>query len=191
MFGRGQPLLDDRLIHFDRHAGVCFGADLFEILNRKVRHRDRVARQDRAKRLPRLPFRVLWRQLLHAIVGEFDLRVDRLLDPQRAVLVEHRNPQLQRHVLRSLLGRRRFRELDQGPLGRDNRSTTATDRSGPSRAPSAAKRYTASARSRFVRSGNMHRVQLACRFARKLAGTRADVAATFLFALGSPSGSAP
>ena len=38
-----------------------------------------------------LPFRVLWRHGLNAVEGERDLEIDRLLGPQRSVIVERRD----------------------------------------------------------------------------------------------------
>jgi hypothetical protein len=56
-----------------------------------------VAVEHRLERLRRLPFRVLRRQGLHPGECEGELEVDRLLRPERAVVVERRDALLRRH----------------------------------------------------------------------------------------------
>jgi len=52
------------------------------------------------ERLLRLPFRVLRRHRLHAIKCEGKLEIERLLAPQRTVIVECGDAQLGRHEIR-------------------------------------------------------------------------------------------
>ena len=60
----------------------------FLACSRKSLH---VAFQHRLERLGRRPVRVLRRQRLHPVEREGELGVHRVLDPQRAVIVEHGN----------------------------------------------------------------------------------------------------
>lgn len=57
-----------------------------------ARHRFHVAFENPLERLPRSPFRVVGRQRLHAIERERKLKIDRLLGPERAVVVERCDP---------------------------------------------------------------------------------------------------
>ncbi|MNI93332.1 hypothetical protein D3C73_1512650 [compost metagenome] len=50
------------------------------------------------------PFWVLRRQTLDFIQGELHLEIDRLLTPQGAVIVEHRNAFSRRHILLAAFG---------------------------------------------------------------------------------------
>jgi hypothetical protein len=54
--------------------------------------RFRVTREQVAERLSRLPLRVLRREGLHAVERELELEVNRLLGPERAVVVERGDP---------------------------------------------------------------------------------------------------
>src|SRR6185436_4117010 len=66
----------------------------------------------------RLPFRMLVGSGLHAVDGESELGVDRLLDPQRAVIVDGGDAFGRRHIVwPAVLGHRRD-EVENGFLGR-------------------------------------------------------------------------
>ena len=47
-----------------------------------------IALEQRGKWLCRLPFRMLWREGFHAIKRKEELEVERLLRPERAIIVE-------------------------------------------------------------------------------------------------------
>ena len=65
-----------------------------------------------------LPLRVLGRKRRHPVEREHDLRVERMRDPERAVLVEGRDAVLGRHEVGAALGGHRIDELDDRLLGR-------------------------------------------------------------------------
>ena len=72
--------------------------------------------EQRRERLLRLPLRVLRRQCLHAVDQEEGLEVHRLLGPQRAVVVEHRDAFGHRHEVRRAGRRHALDEGDDGLL---------------------------------------------------------------------------
>ena len=63
-----------------------------------------------------LPLRMLRRQRLDAVEREGELHVDRLLRPERAVVVEHGDPLRRRHEVCSALPRDPADEVDDRPL---------------------------------------------------------------------------
>ena len=77
--------------------------DLHHALLAHRRDRAHVAGQHRLERLLRLPFRMLAGQALHLGDGEGELGVDRLLDPERAVIVEGGDAILWGHVVGAAL----------------------------------------------------------------------------------------
>jgi hypothetical protein len=62
-----------------------------------------VVLEHRLERLGAAPLRVLRRERLHPVHRERDLEIDRLLGPQRAVVVEGRDALLDRHEFRPAL----------------------------------------------------------------------------------------
>ena len=60
-----------------------------------------VAGEERLERLLAFPFRMLRRHRLDAVEREGGLEIDRLLAPQRAVIVEHRDALSGRHEVRA------------------------------------------------------------------------------------------
>ena len=60
-----------------------------------------------------------------------DLAVHRMLDPERAVLVEGGDPLRRRHEIGARLARWSLRRTRRSPAWRRRRSTTAADRSAP------------------------------------------------------------
>ena len=71
-----------------QHALLAHGGDRLQ-----------VAGQNRLERLLVLPFRMLIGLFLHLVHGEHELVVDRLLDPQRAVIVERGDTLGRRHIV--------------------------------------------------------------------------------------------
>jgi hypothetical protein len=89
---RGDPILDDRLELLGRHAGVS-GHQEFD--DRVLAPRQRgfeVTFEQRGEGLFVLPLRVFGRERPDPVDGEEDLKVERLLGPERAVIVESGNP---------------------------------------------------------------------------------------------------
>jgi len=60
---------------------------------------------------------MLWRQRLYTIERVLDLEVDRLLGPQRTVVVEGGDPLRERDVIGAALACDAADEIDDGPLG--------------------------------------------------------------------------
>ena len=87
-----------------------------------------VALEDALERLRRLPLGMLRSQRLDAIEREGELEVDRLLGPQRAVVVEDGDALGRRHEIRRAGLRRPRRRSRRSPSWRRRRSRTATDR---------------------------------------------------------------
>jgi hypothetical protein len=101
-----------------RHAGVGSRYDLEQPLLAGRRQRPRIALEHRLERLRVLPFRVLRRQRLDAVEREGKLEIDRLLGPQRAVVVERGDPLLGWDEVRPALLGHRLDEFDDRLLGR-------------------------------------------------------------------------
>ena len=99
------------------HAGVGDGDDLGDALLAGPGQRRHVAGDDRAEGLAVHPTGLLRRQGANAVEGEGELGVDRLLHPERAVVVEHGEPLLGRHEVGPAVGRRGFEEIEDGRLG--------------------------------------------------------------------------
>ncbi len=91
MFGGREPLLyfGAELVH--RHAGKGGGENLLKVLHREFRHCLPVAGEDTIERLDVLEFRFLFYQRRHALQAIHHLRVHRVLNPERAVLVKGGN----------------------------------------------------------------------------------------------------
>jgi hypothetical protein len=64
-----------------------------------------VAGQDALEGLSCLPLEMLRCERLHAIERERELKIDRLLGPQRAVVVEHGDALVPRHEIRAPVSR--------------------------------------------------------------------------------------
>ena len=76
-----------------------------------------VARNNGLERLLALPFRMLIGLSLHLVGGEDELVVHRLLDPERAVIVEGGDAILGLHIIGPTLLRYARDEIDDGLLG--------------------------------------------------------------------------
>jgi hypothetical protein len=74
------------------HAGMRGHDELGDALLTRGDQRLQVPGQHGGERSLRLPFWVLRRQGVYAIEGERELGVHGLLDPKRAVVIEHRDP---------------------------------------------------------------------------------------------------
>jgi len=80
-------------------------AELHQPALARRHERFHVALKRRLERLRGRPFRMLWRQNLHAIEDEGQLSVHRVFDPQGAIVVERRDALGRRHEIRpALLG---------------------------------------------------------------------------------------
>ncbi len=84
----GEPVGDGLREYLRRHAGMGGCHDLEQTLLARCCERLDVAFEHRLERLRVLPFRVLRRERLHPIERKGELEIDRLLGPQRAVIVE-------------------------------------------------------------------------------------------------------
>src|SRR5438045_9586642 len=86
-----EPFSNDFPELFHRQAAVCNSDDLFEILNTEPHHRLAIVSEDRLEWLSLTPLRMLRRLRKDFVDGERHLRVNRLLNPERAVVVEGSN----------------------------------------------------------------------------------------------------
>jgi len=112
------PVADNLIKFHGGHAGVR-DRDDFENSSLSAGERTfEVTLEQRGKRLLVPPLRMLGGQYLYAVESEGKLEIDRLLRPQRAVIVEGSNPFGRWYqVGRTLLGHA-FDEGDDGLLGR-------------------------------------------------------------------------
>jgi len=101
MAGSFEPLLHlgAELLH--GHAGQRRGGDLLEIAHRQLGHRFAISRQHGLERLDVLQCRRLRHHRRDAFQAKHHLGVHRMLDPERAVLVEHRDAVVRDHVVRA------------------------------------------------------------------------------------------
>jgi hypothetical protein len=101
MAGLRDPIAHDSGEFLRRVSRVGDGDDLDDALLATRRDRFHVAFEDALERLLILPLRVLRRQLAGAIERKQHLEVRRLLRPERAVVVEDRDPLRHRHEVRA------------------------------------------------------------------------------------------
>lgn len=87
-----EPLVNDVLESWNRHSTVRNSNDLFEILDTKLQHRFTIVGENRLERLRLAPLRMLRRRCNDLVNGEGYLCVDRLLNPERAVVIKCREP---------------------------------------------------------------------------------------------------
>jgi len=73
------------------------GEDLEEIVHRELRHRLAIARQHGLERLNLRELGLLLHDRRHPVEAIGDLRIDRVLYPQRPILIESSNALRQRH----------------------------------------------------------------------------------------------
>jgi hypothetical protein len=92
--------------------------DLQEPVLAELRQRGSVARQYGLERLAVLPLRMLRRHRLHPVERQGDLEIDRLLGPQRAVVVEGGDALFDRDKVRAALRRDAGDEIGDGFLHR-------------------------------------------------------------------------
>ena len=113
---------------------ACVAAiDLDQALFAGRGQRLHVAVEHRLERLLGLPVGVLRRQRLDAVEDEGELEVHRLLDPQRAVVVERGDALVRRHEVRPALRRDARDEIDDRRSWPRRRSRTAAGRPGRAR----------------------------------------------------------
>src|SRR5213594_515517 len=115
---RLEPRPDLNLELVDRHAGQRRGEELLEVIHRQHRVRLAVARQNGLEWLHLRQLRLRLDHRRNTFQAIQDLRVHRMLDPQRAVLVERGDALGRRHEPRAALRRRALHELDDRLLGR-------------------------------------------------------------------------
>ena len=100
VFCRGKPILDDALILLGGHVRRSGSDDLNERRQAAGESGLQVPCEDRFVRVFLLPLGVLRRKLLNAVNGEQELKIQRLLSPERAVVVERGDAFGRRHKLR-------------------------------------------------------------------------------------------
>ena len=97
MVRSGKPVLHDRFEFFSRHAGMGSHHDL---KNRAFTPREcafEIAFEQGSERLLGFPLGMLRRERLHTVEGKSKLEIDRLLGPERPVIIEGGNPLRLRH----------------------------------------------------------------------------------------------
>ena len=116
-----------KLIH--RHAGECGGEDLLEVRGRELSDCIAIAGEHSFERLDVAQFRLRLGQHRHSFQRVRHERVHRMLDPQRAVLIEGGNAVLGLHKLRARFVCGRFDECDDrlfaGPLIHEGRTSAS------------------------------------------------------------------
>jgi hypothetical protein len=88
MFGRRQPLLDVGAEVLDRHPALRREYDLEYLTGREPSDGLRIAGENSLEGFAVSQFRLLRDERPDAIEAIDDLRIDRVLDPERAVLIE-------------------------------------------------------------------------------------------------------
>ena len=91
MLGAVEPLLGFGVELLHRHAGQRRDENLLELAHRELGDRLAVAGEHGLERLDVPELRLLRHHRRHAVQAVDHLRVHRMLDPERAVLVEHRD----------------------------------------------------------------------------------------------------
>src|SRR6266566_8781365 len=118
MAGGREPLSDDSGKFLGAHAAMAHRHDLHEALLTRSEQRLLVARKHSCEGLLLFPFWMLRRERLYPVNGEGELKIDRLLGPERPVVVEGRYALVKRNEV----GRARLCYLlnksDDGFLGR-------------------------------------------------------------------------
>ncbi len=99
MTRRRDPVNDLRFELGGRHAGMRHDHHFSESCLTAGERCCHVAGEDRLERLMLSPFRVLGRHRFDAVEHEHALKVERLLRPERAVVVEGRDAIARRHVV--------------------------------------------------------------------------------------------
>ena len=120
---------------FNRHACKRGDENLYEILFWELRNCLPIAGQNGLEGLDVLQFGFLFRQRRYSIQAVHHLRIDRLLNPGRAILIECSDPFLGWYELGAPGVRCGLHEFDDRRFGRDRRSTTARDPSEPQQLP--------------------------------------------------------
>ena len=118
VLGLVRPIGRDRVERLDRHPGMGREHDRLEVAQGELADRRAVAGQHGLERLLLLPLGMLGRQRHHPVEREHHLAVDRVLDPQRAVLVEGGEPVLERDEVRAAGLRGGTDQVEDSLLGR-------------------------------------------------------------------------
>ena len=95
--GRCQPLRHVGCVFVHGHAGERCRENLFEVFRRQPGDRFAVTGEDRFERSGFLQAGPMADDERHALQAIDDLRIHRVLDPERAVLIERRDPLGGRH----------------------------------------------------------------------------------------------
>src|SRR5205807_2153884 len=90
MAGGREPLSDDSGKFLGAHAAMAHRHDLHEALLTRSQERLLVARKHSRERLLLFPFRMLRGERLYPVNGEGELEINRLLRPERTVVIEGR-----------------------------------------------------------------------------------------------------
>src|SRR5439155_17238572 len=98
------------------HAAMAHRHDLHEALLTRSEQRLLVVRKHSREGLLLFPFWMLWGERLYPVNGEGELEIDRLLGPERAVVIKSRDPfvrrdEIRRSFLRHFLDERHDRFL--------------------------------------------------------------------------------
>ena len=126
-----QPLLGCLLEYLGGHSSLGGSDDACPILLIELGHSCPVAREHGPEGLSGFPFRVLVGQSLHSVQFKYGLRVERMLHPQRAILVERGNPILRSNVIGVGFFGDGLNKLNNRLLGWRRHSTKTGDRSVP------------------------------------------------------------
>src|SRR6266404_3539515 len=100
MAGGREPLSDDSGKFFGAHAAMAHRHDLHEALLTRSEQRLLVARKHSCEGLLLFTFWMLRGERLYPVNGEGELEINRLLGPERTVIVERRDALFDRHEVR-------------------------------------------------------------------------------------------
>ena len=116
MPGAREPVGEDALELVGSHPGVRRHHQLGQSLHTRRPQRFLIVFEHRLKRLRGAPFRVLRCERLDTVQGEGELDVERLLGPERPIVVEDGDARWRRHVVWPLLSGHRLDEREDAPL---------------------------------------------------------------------------
>ena len=116
--GGGEPVGDELVELLDRHSPTRKRRQVHKALDAGGLQALEITGQRRLERLLLLPLRMPGCDRFRAVHAEDELRIDRLLGPKRAVVVEHGDALGGRHVAVAALLRDLGDELQDARLGR-------------------------------------------------------------------------
>src|SRR5947208_8403477 len=118
MAGGREPLSHHSGKFLGAHAAMAHRHDLHEALLTRSEQRLLVARKHSCEGLLLFPFWMLWGERLYPVNGEGELKIDRLLSPERAVVVEGRDAFFWPNEVRRAGFRHPLDKVDDRLLGR-------------------------------------------------------------------------